>query len=153
MLKLKNFNLREFLLMLLVVVFAGFGGALVLSPSFWSIGWALLLISFGCEYFLLTQLDTRRDVREIVEEAEEAKEEIESAKREVEDAVYEIAELRNKVFGYDYGLSAFGSISGKVNTLSRVLGRFSHIGGPTVSERLNKLENDNEIIKKHLKNK
>lgn len=152
--KLDNFKIKEFFLVFLVVLLAGFGGGLIFFSRFKYrlLGVGFLLISFGLEYFLLTKIDTRSDVKKSKKEIEELLNRAKEIKNEIEETAKELKEMKKKVFGWREPIFNIKSLSEDVDELKKHVGmNYSWRGSSsTMKEKIGKLEDEVKEIKRRL---
>ncbi len=152
--KLNNFKIKEFFLMLLVVLLAGFGGGLIFFSRFEYrlLGVGFLLISFGLEYFLLTKIDTRLDVEKSKKEIEDLLDRAKEIKNEIEKTAKKLKEMKEKVFGWREPIFNIKSLSEDIDELKKHVGmNYSWRGSSsTMKEKINKLEDEVKEIKRSL---
>lgn len=149
--KLDNFKIKEFFLMFLVVLLAGFGGGLIFFSRFEYrlLGVGFLLISFGLEYFLLTKIDTRLDVKKSKKEIEELLNKAKEIKNEIEKTAKELKEMKRKVFGWHEPLFTIKSLSEDISELKKYVGiNYSWSGSSSMKKKIDKLEHEVKEIKR-----
>jgi cell division protein FtsB len=151
----KRINKREFLTMFLVVLLAAFGSNFIFINNLWFkiLGSIFLLSSFGTEFYLLTKIDTRSDIKETKNEIEKLVSRAEKINNEIEETAKELREMKKKVFGWHDPIFSFKSIKEDLEEVKKQIGlRHGLWGGSSsnINDRLRNMEKELENLKRKL---